>query len=358
MTLPQHARGALLVLLAVLPGCNCGDDLPGTDAGTSDASVQPVDAGLAIIDAGGTVVDAGGAIDAGGQVDAGSVVDSGVIDAGEVDAGSEVVDAGPADAGPADAGPLNVLYAHIDSTLVSVDLATGAITPIGPTNQEWITLAWDDSSKLARAITGGYSPVGTGALTPMLGTVDLCTGAIDAGVKITVDGGQVRRAEGLARNPDGGTFFIAIGRTGTGSSTQYLTESNGTIDVETGAVTILGNHQTLQDDGDCMTFVGDTLYLMDVATANNSGQMYQIDQNTGAAMAAVNSGPKVLRIAYDSTRNMVFATYGETNGTTRGVGTLDLTTGTLTKLGSDIANSLYPGAHFTGLMSTPPHVCP
>jgi hypothetical protein len=218
-------------------------------------------------------------------------------------------------------------------------------------------LAWDETAGVARAILSPYTTLG-GAPTPRLATIDLCTGALTPGPAISVNAAQVRRSEGLARDPVTGTFYVTVGRTGTGTATEFLSESTGTIDVSTGAVSVLGNHQTYQDDGDCLTFVGSNLQLLDVATATNQGAVYTINKTNGQATKLVDVGPRVLRIATDPTRGVVFATYGEGAGVARGVGTVDLGTGALTRLGADLPDASYPGNQFTALLSAPAPVCP
>lgn len=337
-----------LAAFVLFPSCNCGGPGVETDAG--------VDSGLP--DAGAP--DAG-APDAGepdaGVADAGSS-DAGASDAGATDAGT--MDAGAPDAGAADAGAdagFNALFAHIGGRLVLVNPLTGALTELGPTGQQYLALAWDVPGGVARAVIDTYSPVG-GSPTPRLGVIDLCTGNIDAGPPISVGATQVRRAEALAQQPDSGAFFITVGRAGTGASSEFLTESNGTVNVSTGAVTIHGNHQTLQDDGDALTFVGPTLYLLDIATALNQGTLYSVDTVSGQATARASVGPRALRIAWDATRQVLFVAYGETTGTNRGIGTLDLDSGVITPLGANLPDMLYPSANFTGLLSAPARTCP
>ncbi len=262
------------------------------------------------------------------------------------------VDAAP-DALPAHAA----LFALIDAKLVAVDPATGAITEIGPTGQTWGVISWDDAAHVMRFVIDNYSPVG-GAATPRLGTIDLCTGTITPGPAITINGTQVRRAEGIVRDPSSGTWYAAFGTSGTAGATQYISESNGTVDVATGAVTPHGSHTTLQNDGDLLFFAGTTLELLDVATASNSGATYAIDKTTGAATLVATTGPTVLRIAPDPTRGIAFASYGATNATGRGVGTIDLTTGGVTPLPVSLPDATYPGLQFTGLASAPAPICP
>lgn len=306
----------VVVSMVLVQACNCGEPGPGSDAGTPDAGL-----------------DAG----ADGGRDAGP---------GEGDAGTD-----------AGTGSLAALYVHLDGQLHRADPLTGELTPVGPTGQTWIALAWDDSAQVARAIIGNFSPVG-GAATPRLATVDLCTGAVTPGPVLAVGGTQVRRAEALARDPDGGAFFLTFGRTGTAAATQYVSESTGTVDVGTGAVTVRGDHQTLQDDGDGLLFHQGALLLLDVATDLNQGALYRLEPSTGAATKLVDVGPKVLRVAGDPTRGVVFASYGDVAGTNRGLGTLDAATGVLTRLDAGLPDSRSPGVNISGLLVAPPPRCP
>jgi hypothetical protein len=321
----MNARLWALLPMMAFPGCNCGEVGPGSDGG-----------------------DDGGVLDAGAP-------DAGTPDAGTPDAGAP--DAGAPDAGTPDAGSPRVLFGHIGGRLVRLDADTGALTEVGPTGQPYLAAAWDARAGVVRAIIGNFSPVG-GAPTPRLGTLDLCTGALDAGPTITLNGVQVRRAEAMMTNPDGGATVITVGTSGTGTPTQYLSESNGTVDLATGAVTVRGQHQTLQDDGDGLVFIGGQLYLHDVATDLGQGALYRLDPATGAATKAVDLGSKVLRITNDTTRGVLFVAFGETDGTARGIGTLDLDAGTFTRLGPDLPDALYPGASFTLLQALPPLTCP
>ncbi len=247
----------------------------------------------------------------------------------------------------------------MDQKLVSVDTTTGAMTDVGPTAQPWIVLAWDSVAKVARVITAPYSPAG-GPASPRLGTMDRCSGTITDGPMITIAGNEVRRAEGLAQDPVTGTFFITVGTTGTGGATQFLTEQNGTVDVATGAVTVVGSHQTLQDDGDCLTFIGPSLRLLDIASATSAGNLYALDKATGAVSSPLMTGPTVLRVSHDPTRDVVFTSAGtgaEPNVSARSFGKLDLTTGANTPLGVVLPATTHPGRQINGLLSAPKPSC-
>lgn len=240
-----------------------------------------------------------------------------------------------------------------------VNVETGAITDVANTGQTWIVLAWDGVAKVARVIAPPYSPVG-GAAAPKLGTIDLCTGVITAGPAITVEGTQVRRAEGLAQDPATGTFYITVGRTGTTAATEYITDENGTVDIATGAVTIHGAHTTLQNAGDILMVAGSTLHLLDVATGTNTGMLYTLDKTTGIASAPLTTGATTLRVAYDPTREVVFTGVGTgapPSASARSIGKLNLVTGASTPLGTVLAEGTYGGQQFNGLISVPPPKC-
>src|SRR5690349_20625727 len=95
---------------------------------------------------GGATVDGGGTFDAGAG-------EGSTPPPGEDASGVDASDASPSatDASDAsDGGTLNPLFAHIEGKLVCVHPSTGALTDVGATNQEWIVLAWDDVTKVAR----------------------------------------------------------------------------------------------------------------------------------------------------------------------------------------------------------------
>jgi hypothetical protein len=117
-------------------------------------------------------------------------------------------------------------------------------------------------------------------------------------------------------------------------------------------------HQTLQDDGDQLFMAGDDLRLIDIATATSQGRSYSIDKTTGAATTVVDTGPTVLRIAYDSSRDVHFVAYGAVNNTARGIGTIDVSTGELTPIASGIPDDQQPGVQFSGLVAAPRPLCP
>ena len=309
----------------------CGDDTEASPATVPEAGAP---------DTSSPAVDSGGGNDSGGGSDTGTTTD----------AGSD------ADA----AAPPNALFAHINQKLVTINPTTGAVTDVGATNEQWIVFAWDDTAKVARVITKPYSPVG-GTASPKLGTINLCTGVITDGPAITLNAVQVRRAEGLVQDPATGTFYVTFGTEGTSAPSEFLSEKNGTINVTTGAVTLAGSHDTLQDDGDYLMVVGNTLKLLDVASANNTGALYTLDKVTGVTSSPVTTGATLLRVAYDKTRDVVFTASGtgaDGAATNRVIGTLNQTTGATTPLGAALGAGTYGDGNFNALMSAPAPSCP
>jgi hypothetical protein len=308
---------------------------------------------------GGAATSTGGAPSTGGVVGTGGTAspsDAGP-DASEDGGPSPTTDSG-AETGTADAGPLNALFAHINGILVRVNPETGALTEVGPTGQGYIVLTWDHVAKVVRVISDPYSPVG-GAAAPRLGVMNLCTGVITGATPLTVGTTAVRRAEGLAQHPDTGAFWITYGVTGTGAPQQYLTEANGTVDIATGAVTFVGNHQTLQDDGDLLLFLGSTLQLLDIAVGSNAGSLYTVNQTTGAVTVRANVGPTVVRVAQDPTRNLLFGMVGggSTSSLSRGLVIVNPDTGANTPVGPRLPDATYQGQAFTSLISVPEPGC-
>jgi hypothetical protein len=301
----------------LLGAAACGDDETSPPAATPDAS-QP--------DVGSTPADTGTPIDDGGLT----------------------VDAQP---DTADAAPPMVVYSIIAQKLVTLDPVTGAIVEVGPLGQTFAPLVWDTKANVARIIT-------TATTAPTLGTVNLCTGAITAGPRMTVGGNDLDMAEGFTQDPVTGTFYATVDLD---NSSTTLTEATATVDVGTGAITTIGTHTTLQNDGDVLAWIGTQLHLLDVATTVSKSAYYTIDTTTGAAtlVKEVTALPQLpFRFAEDKSRGKVFATYGTEDATTRGFASIDLVSGTMTPIGPVLATTTYSGQNFQTLMVAPKPTCP
>ncbi|MCA9601638.1 MAG: hypothetical protein KC417_06430 [Myxococcales bacterium] len=275
-----------------------------------------------------------------------AAVDGANDDAATIDASTEDAATADADSGP-QPKPYS-LFAHFDGSLYSVNATTGALTEIGATGQTYIVLEWDDEAGVMRVIADPYSDNG-GPATPKLGTIDLCSGTVTKGTALVEDTTDVRRAEGLAKDPESGTWWITYGTVGNTTPTQYISNRIGTVNIETGAVTYKAAVDTLQDDGDILEFEGSTLFALDIATVNNQGNLYEVNQTTGAQTVGASTGPSVLRIAYHPVEQVMYAATGTPSYQNRGIGTLNTTTGVVTPIGSYISNAEHPSQQFTSL---------
>lgn len=94
---------------------------------------------------------------------------------------------------------------------------------------------------------------------------------------------------------------------------------------------LAGAHDTLQDDGHYLSFIGGTLNMLDVASAAKTGALYTLDETTGAA--------------------------AEGAATNRSIGTLNVTSGASTPLGAVLAAGAYGDANFSALLSAPAPAC-
>ena len=233
-------------------------------------------------------------------------------------------DAPGADATPpvdAPAGAL-VIYGLVEGNLVMIDPAVGATaTIIGPSAAD-ARFAWDDALSTMFAIVTPY-------VNPSLGAIDLCTGEVTVGPALTLGGDPLQHAEGIAMRPDG-TFFVCVDANGD-APTGVASESVGTVDLKSGAVTLLGSTlDTLQDDCDSLTFrAPSTLYAFDGQLPTAAG-VYGVDQTTGAA-TVVSAGldGDVSRVAWDPSRSVL---WGHRRAS-RELVTIDLPTGDATVVG-------------------------
>lgn len=97
------------------------------------------------------------------------------------------------------------------------------------------------------------------------------------------------------------------------------------------------------------------------AKSTRSRALYELDKSTGAARSPITTGPTVLRVVYDPTRDVVFTAVGsgsEPSVSARSIGTLNRTTGANTSLGTVLANREHTGHHSNGFLSAPRPVCP
>ena len=267
-----------------------------------------------------------------------------------MDAGPDAGDAS-ADAGTDASTSTHDLYALIAKALVKIDTKTGGLTEPGLTPYTFLSLAWDETTQVARVI---YDIDDAASAKAKLGTVNLCTGAVTAGPELTLSGGaKVTYAEGLVQQPGTGTFFVSYRNSGT----QSLTARLGTVVTATGVVTPIGNISSLQNDGDMLTFVGSSLYLLDVLLPTKSA-VYSTNLATAQTSLLFEVGPEVVRIAYAASDSRLYAALGSPDLSIRGIAEMNPTTGAMTNIGSPLKSTDYPGTRWQSLLVTPPISCP
>ena len=234
---------------------------------------------------------------------------------------------------------------------MTLDPTTGAIVEIGPVAQTFAPLVWDVKANVARIITSAVT-------APRLGTIDLCTGVVTDGPRMTSGGSDLDMAEGFTQDPVSGTFYATVDLD---NSATTVTEATATVNITTGAITKIGDHTTLQNDGDVLAWIGTQLHLLDVATNDSKTAYYTVDTGTGAAtlVKEVAAKPELpFRFVEDKSRGKVFATYGTENAQTRGFASIDLASGTMTPIGAVLNVATYSGQNFQTLMVAPKPNCP
>jgi len=272
--------------------------------------------------------------------------DTGVEDPGfEAEGGTPLADvqAPPVDASLA----LNTLYGHVAGILGRFELTTGAFVEIGPTNKPSIAMAYDTKAGVMRVITDGGS-------APAIGTINLCTGAITAGPLMKVGATKLDVAEALGYDSKNDVAYATIDADHMGTTTS---EALGKVDMGNGATTSVGAFGALTD-GDSMTFIGPTAYVIDTQTANTTTILYTVNTSTGAAKKVVNVDVGVIRVAYDSSRDVLFVAYVSTDKKVRRVAQMDRTTGVMTPVGTGIPEAMYAAASINALASAPRPSCP
>ncbi|MCA9550650.1 MAG: hypothetical protein KC933_11490, partial [Myxococcales bacterium] len=241
----------------------------------------------------------------------------------------------------------DALLVFVASSLFSFDRSAGTLHEVGPTGYGALAI-----------LSPTYVP-STGALhvivdfinAPTLATVDPCTGAVTRGPRITYNGTPVSAAEGLAIDASG-TVFVSIKRT---ARSGPVTETIGTIDLGTGAVTALGTVTTLQNDVDQLAYGDGTLYALDVDTSVGQGGIYTIDPSTGAATLVVLVSDTLRRMIWDPVAHALIGATADTPD--RQLVSIDLTTGALTPTHSLNAEAQLGGA-LVDALALLPGACP
>ncbi|MBK8172038.1 MAG: hypothetical protein IPK60_17070 [Sandaracinaceae bacterium] len=328
MTSAKYSWAAVVITLC----CACGDEQiqePTVDGG--------VDMGL--MDAG---ADAGADL---GMLDAD--LDEGIGDAGEVDAGH--VDAGLEP---------RFVYTLMNQDLVKVNLDTGAHETFGDTGHTFVSFAWDNVANVARVIYDINTPSSS---TAKMGTIDLCTGAITPGVTLHIGSTDLTYAEGFAQDPATGTFWLSYPTVI--STTGYLTNRLGTINIETGEVTFVGTITSAQSDADTMTFVDGAIIFADVVRATPTTDVQRATAPTsGTEMTQTRiilaPTDAITRIAYDANNDQVLVLNAVSASMDRHVAIMNRETGETTRITPSLPATEYPGASYFAMLIAPPPVCP
>ncbi len=287
---------------------------------------------LGILCAACALVACGDDDDGGGSdpVDAAVVIDSAVA----IDAPA------PPDAAPPDAAlpPLvTSLYGTHDGMLVTLNLTTGAEQMVAAIDPMPSQLAFDGET-----LHGLINDAGTFTLA----TVDPCTGAVTTGATLDPGKATIFQLEGFAYSVDEDALVIAASL----NAADAQSETIATVDVTTGALTVLGTVSGTLDgsDIDTLSTFGGGLLGRDATTAGGgfNTQYYDVDDQTGAATAlGTTIGQHVTKLAFDADTSTVYAWQFEgANPFT--LATLDPNSGALTPIGVTHAGAAMAGFTF------------
>ncbi len=184
-------------------------------------------------------------------------------------------------ADPTYAQATQTLYGAIGDYLVRVNPVTGKATVVAPFTfpagvESILNLAFDQNTQVLYGLgLPPFPPLGT----PTLVTINPCTGDVTAVGAVTVPGGTVHFAEGLAVNP-AGVLYISMSINGDNASGDFFSESLATVNPVTAVTTVVATISgTPNQEADGLEFVGSTLFATD---GPNFG-VYTIDLGTGVA---------------------------------------------------------------------------
>lgn len=303
----------------------CADDDPSTPPADVDASLT--------LD--GSANDATSSAD--GTVEAGT--DAQVT----TDAATEAATDASLDASDAaDAGPQVALFAHVTGKLHRVDPTTAAMTFIGDTGQNDVRMYWDPAAGVMRGIVDALT-------APKISTINLCTGAITLGPRLTkaLDAGLVARAECIARHPNG-TWYAGADWNGDPPNSPG-SESLVTLETDSGIATrIVGPIQTTQNDCDTAAFIGTDFYVLDPAQPTTNG-LWRVDIVDGGGVKVGSPPTEIVRIGWDESRATLFG-YGQSQRLFK----LDVGDASATVVG----NLASDATTFDSITAAPVPVCP
>ncbi len=281
--------------------------------------------------------------------DADSDADARVDATADADAGDAAGDATSGDADAAAPEPEN-LYLVIRDSLVTVDPESADYTMVGSTGllvDSVIAGAWDPVSEVPYVIVFDDS-----LDEPRLGTIDLCTGAVTPGARLSIGMTGVGYAEGTVVDPATGTLFVSVSAP---SVADYLSETFGSVNVATGAVTALGVVSPIQEDIDAMTF-SDEILALDVDSSSGARAIYSVSATSGATTPLATLTEPLIGIAYSRARGQLFAYRFATPN--RELVTIDLEAESVTPIGTIHTDADFAGGTMGGFFFAPRPTCP
>lgn len=288
-------------------------------------------------------------------VDAAATTDAQILDAQAVAPDAPAApdaaapDAAPPDAAPPDAAPAvpDTLFAFLNGSLFRVDLATATLTEVGATGLEANSFSdaeWDGAAGVARVVVNGFT-------APHLATMDLCTGTVTTGPRLSLDASDLSIAEAFTVDPTTGTLYAAIDADG---GAPNISETMATIDLATGAATVLGPVTTLQNDIDQLVWTDAGLVGLDVLVGTGA-TLYDVNTMTGATSVRANVLNETQRMVYDTAGARLLAV---TRENPRRLIELDLDTGELTEVGATHTSAEHGGFAIDALLVAPAPACP
>ncbi len=277
--------------------------------------------------------------------------DASGIDAAVADAAAATPDAaGTPDGAPPqpDAAVPDTLFAFLDDKLFRVDSVTAGLTEVGPLGVgagTFASAAWDPEAGVARLVTSAFS-------APTLATVDLCTGTVTQGARLSLDGTDLGQIEGFTIDLASNTVYASVDADRGGV---FLSEAIGTVDPTTGAVTVLGTVDTLQDDIDQLSWVDGEVIGLDVLVGTGA-ELYDVNTTTGATTVRASVPEVVNRLVYDPARGRFLAATARENP--RRLVEVDPDTGGLTTIGNTHTDAEHGGLTIDAIVIAPDPNCP
>ena len=221
-------------------------------------------------------------------------------------------------AGPASAAD-DVLYGTIGGKyLVTIDHTTGDAAEVAIMNggiDGVYAIAFDWHTDTLFGLARA-----DGTVVPKLATIDVCTGAVTVIGNIDLPDTTEYFAEGIAIDPEG-TIYVSMSIDGGIPSGDYYSETLVTVDADTASATYVATISgTVQNEADGLEFVDGTLYASD-DPGSGPTNIYTLAMSGAATLEGTLSSPRFNNVgdmAYNSTEGLFGTDPGAyTNGTPR-----------------------------------------